>query len=216
MLNVDPVKISGWARHREVAAFTLAGLAILLRMASDWLFAQGGPLWYQGIQAALLVIAIALIGPRLDLIFLKGGNNRASIREGLLAVPLGLAFGLLGAFALYGGLTLPSLDTAAVVIGNNLFFPAVEELEFRGFMLAWLLHRKISPGIAIALTAIVHVVAHPHWAWSGQYYMLVISLAVFLWYGSIVVRTHSLWGAYVAHASFNILGFLPQASHSMR
>lgn len=202
--------------YREPVAFTVAGIAILLRLASDWLFAQGGPFWYQSIQAVLLIVAIALIWPRLDKVFLKSGDNKASIREGLIAIPLGLAFGLLGAFAIYHDLTLPSLDQALVVIGNNLFFPAVEELEFRGFMLAWLLSRKVSPGIAIVIAAAVHVLAHPHWFWGGQYYMLVLSLLVFLWYGSLVVRTRSLWGAYIAHASFNIFGFLPTASHSMR
>jgi membrane protease YdiL (CAAX protease family) len=203
-------------KYREMAAFVVAGLVILLRLTSDWLFAQGGPLWYQGVQAALLVVAVLLLWPSLGRVFLKGGDNKASIKEGLIAVPLGIAFGLLGAFALYHGLTPPSTDQALTVIGNNLFFPAVEELEFRGFMLAWLLGKNVSPGKAIVITVLIHVLAHPHRAWNGQYYMLVLSLIVFLWYGSLVVRTRSLWGAYVTHASFNIFGFLPTVSHGMR
>lgn len=38
---------------REKMAFSAAALAILLRLASDWLFASGGPLPYQMVQAAL-------------------------------------------------------------------------------------------------------------------------------------------------------------------
>jgi membrane protease YdiL (CAAX protease family) len=41
--------------------------------------------------------------------------------------------------------------------------------------------------------------------------MVVVTLLVFVWYGFITVRTRSLWGAVIAHASVNIFGFLPSA-----
>lgn len=198
---------------RIAVAFATAGVAIALRLASDWIFPQGGPLWYQGIQAALLAIAIVLIWFRADLIFLKGGNTIASVKEGLLGIPLGLAFGLLGAWWMFRGLAIPVPDQVITVVANNLFFPAVEELEFRGFLLGWLLSRKVPATVAIVAAAALHVLAHPHWYWSGEYFMIVLSSALFLWYGSLVVRTRSLWGAYVAHATSNIFGFLPLVAH---
>ncbi len=194
---------------RERLAFGLAAIAILLRLASDWVFPAGGPFGYQLLQAVLLLLAVIALSPHLEVIFLRNGNARGSIREGLLAVPLGLLMGLGLSWLRFGGLHGPTFDQAVGVVANNLFFPAVEELEFRGFMLAWLVSRKTPPVIAIWLVAILHVLAHPHYIWQGSYLNLATALLLFAWFGWLTLRTRSLWGAYVAHAASNIFLFLP-------
>jgi len=196
---------------RKRAAFGFAGVAIVLRMASDWIFPNGGPLYYQAIQAGLLLAAIILIWQQLETIFLKGGNIKSSVREGLLAIPFGIIGGLAIAWTLFGGPQWPTLTQAAILIGNNLFFPVVEELEFRGFFLSWMLEKRVSPGYAVWLVAVIHLLAHIHLFLQGNYVMAAVTLAVFVWYGYTTIRTRSLWGALIAHAAVNIFGFLPSA-----
>jgi membrane protease YdiL (CAAX protease family) len=196
---------------RKRAAFGLAGVAIVLRMASDWLFPNGGPLYYQAIQAGLLLLAILLLWQQLKTIFLTGGDVKRSVRSGLLAIPFGIIGGLVIAWVRFGGPQWPTLAQAAALIGNNLFFPVVEELEFRGFFLSWMLEKRISPGYAVWLVAGIHLLAHIHLFWQHNYLMAAVTLGVFVWYGFITVRTRSLWGALIAHAGVNIFGFLPSA-----
>lgn len=200
---------------RTTVAFSLAAVAILLRMISDWLFATGGPLPYQLLQATLLLLALPILWPRLDIVFLRAGQPARAIREGALAIPLALLGGLALAYMRFGGPQWPTFNNAMVMIANNLFFPVVEELEFRGFFLAWLLGRKMSPALAVWLTAIVHLFAHVHLFWQGNFLMAGITLLVFVWYGWLTLRTRSLWGAFVAHASVNIFGFLPTAGSGL-
>jgi membrane protease YdiL (CAAX protease family) len=196
---------------RKRIAFGLAWIAIILRMASDWIFPGGGPLYYQLIQAFFLLLAIAFLWHELEVIFLKGGNVKSSIHRGLWAIPFAIIGGLLLAYAKFGGPQLPTLAGALALIANNLFFPVVEELEFRGFFLSWLLEKRITPVYAIWLAAVVHLIAHIHLFLQGNYLMAVVTLLVFVWYGSITVKTKSLWGAMIAHSSVDIFGFLPSA-----
>ena len=161
---------------REKMAFGIAALAVLLRFASDWLFASGGPLPYQMLQAILLGSALF----------------KRSVREGLLALPLGLFLGFGSAWMSQGGLQPPPLDMAVVVIANNLFFPAVEELEFRGVLLGWLSRTKLSPMLAVFFVAILHMLAHPHYLWEGNYISALSVLLAGLWWGSVTLRTRSL------------------------
>ena len=175
---------------RKRVAFGLAGAAIILRMASDWIFPNGGPLYYQAIQAGLLLLAIILLWQQLE---------------------TGIIGGLAIAWTRFGGVQWPTLAQAAILIGNNLFFPVVEELEFRGFFLSWMLEKRVSAGYAVWLVAGIHLLAHIHLFLQHNYTMVVVTLLVFVWYGFITVRTRSLWGAVIAHASVNIFGFLPSA-----
>lgn len=79
---------------RQQLGFGLAGIAILLRMSSDWLFAEGGPLPYHLVQASLLMLALAAIWSHREIVFLKGGRVRRAVLEGSLAIPLGLVLGV--------------------------------------------------------------------------------------------------------------------------
>ncbi len=194
---------------RETLGFVLAGIAIALRMASDWMFASGGSLLYQIAQALLLLLALIAIWSRREIVFLKGGNTRRAILEALLALPIGLILGLALAMMRYRGLQLPTLEQATVMIANNLFFPAIEELEFRGFFLGWLIQRKMAPVLAVWIVAIIHLLAHIHYFWQGNWMTIVTVFLSLLWFGWLTVRTKSLWGAYVAHALFNISAFFP-------
>jgi membrane protease YdiL (CAAX protease family) len=201
---------------REAAGFGLAGVAILLRIASDWLFRTGGPLPYQLMQALFLLAAVMVLG-RCETIFLTKGQKGSAVREALMAPPFALLGGLALAWMRFGGPQWPGTAAgAAAIVGNNLFFPAVEELEFRGFLLAWLLQRGMAPRNAVLTAAMIHVLAHLHWWRERNLMMLALSFFLFLWYGSLTVRTRSLWGAIVAHASVNIFGFLPTTGRGAR
>lgn len=194
---------------RERIAFTLAGAAIILRMASDWIFPQGGPLTYQIIQAFLLLLAIIFIRQRLDLIFLRGGRIQLAIKLALLGIPLGLIFGLGDAWMEYGHPLWPSITQLIILVANNLFFPAVEELEFRGFLFSWLLRRNISPRSVILIVSILSALAHAHRFWQFDIRSIVFTISVNVWWTWIVYRTRSLWGAWIAHATWNISVLLP-------
>jgi membrane protease YdiL (CAAX protease family) len=190
--------------------FALGGVAVVLRLASDWLFSQGGPSPYQLAQAALLALGLAVIWPRRDLVFLAGGDSRASLRRGLWAVPLGLVAGLGGAWLRFGAVTWPALGQLPLPLANNLFFCAVEELEFRGFFLGWALRRGLRPSWAIGIVAVTHTLAHAHRFWNGDGVAIVSTLAVTLWWTWLVARTRSIWGAYLAHLVWNVLLLLPE------
>ncbi len=56
-------------KNRVRIVFILAGAAIFLRMASDWIFPLGGPLTYQIIRASLLLLAIIFIRQLWNLFF---------------------------------------------------------------------------------------------------------------------------------------------------
>lgn len=195
---------------RRTVAFAFAGVAIALRMASDWLFPTGGPLPYQLAQAACLSLALLILWPDLSLVFLLGGENRRAIREGLAALPLGLAVGVGWALLRFGGPQWPSVEQTIGPVAGNIFFTAVEELEFRGFLLAWLLKRGFSSGAAIGLQAVIHTLAHSHRIGQGDLLSLAVTLLVTLWFGSLALRTRSLWGAWAAHLSWNIGILLPE------
>ncbi|OGO63299.1 MAG: hypothetical protein A2Z45_03365 [Chloroflexi bacterium RBG_19FT_COMBO_55_16] len=194
---------------RETVAFSLAGVSILLRIASDWLFSTGGPLPYQMLQAAFLLLALIALWPHLDLVYLKSGLSRRAIQEGLLALPLGFLAGMAIAWMQFGEPRWPTVAQAVRMLANNLFFPAVEELEFRGFLLAWLISRKLAPTLAVWLAAALHTFAHPHYLWDGNYLSFVSLFILLAWFGGLTLRTRSLWGAYLAHALWNISFFLP-------
>ncbi len=199
-----------WPAGRETFGFALGGVAVLLRMASDWLFPRGGPLPYQLAQAAFLALGLALLWPRRERVFLAGGDLRASLRGALWAVPLGLAGGAALAYLRFHALLWPGPGQLLPPLANNLFFSAVEELEFRGFFLGWLTRRGVRPWRAIPLVALTHTLAHVHRLWSGDVAALAVTLAVTLWWTWLVVRTKSLWGAYAAHFAWNVLVLLPQ------
>jgi membrane protease YdiL (CAAX protease family) len=195
---------------RANLGFTLGGVAVILRLASDWLFSQGGPFPYQLAQAALLALGLAVIWPRRDLVFVAGGDSRASLRRGLWAVPLGLVVGLVSARLRFGTLLWPGPGQLPVPLANNVFFCAVEELEFRGFFLGWALRRGLRPSWAIGVVAVTHTLAHMHRFWNADVVAIASTLAVTLWWTWLVARTRSIWGGYLAHLVWNVLLLLPE------
>ena len=196
-------------RTREIIAFVLAGTAIILRMLSDWIFPNGGPLNYQFLQAFLLFIALIFIWKHLEIVFLRGGNMRSAIRIGLLGIPLGFLFGLGGAWLEYGKPQWGSLSQIFFMVLNNLFFSAVEELEFRGFLMSWLRRRNISPILVIMIVTLIAALVHWHRFLQGDVRSIIITIAVNAWWTWLVYRTKSLWGGWIAHATWNIFVLLP-------
>lgn len=146
-------------------AYLLAGIAIGLRLASDWIFRQGGPFSYQLVQAFFLLLAIAFLAPQWHEVFLAKGRFRSALKIALWAAPIGLLMGIGDAILSYGRLYWPSWNQIILPIANNLFFPAVEELEFRGFALSWLFKKKIGKPLVIALIVTISSLAHAHRFW---------------------------------------------------
>ena len=195
---------------REKIGFGLGWVAILLRLASDWIFSSGGPLAYQLLQAAFLALGIACLWPNVHAVFLTNGRHLPSIREGLVALPVGLVLGTVTAYTRFGALQWPTIGQTIAPIADNVFFTAVEELEFRGFLLALLLRLGVRSPTAVWLQAIVHTLAHTHRLWQGYYLSLVGTLLITMWLGSLALRTRSLWGPWVAHLSWNVAILLPE------
>lgn len=195
---------------RRALAFGLAGAALALRLASDWLFREGGPLTYQLAQALLLAAGLLVLAPAHEVVFLRGGEFRRSVQLGLVAAPLGLAAGLGDALMELGGPRWPSPAAAVLPIANNLFFSAIEELEFRGFLLAWLLARRVRPALALVIVAALATLAHVHRLWAGDVRAVAFTAGLAAWWTWIALRTRSLWGAWVAHALWNVFVLLPE------
>ncbi|MFQ6094174.1 MAG: lysostaphin resistance A-like protein [bacterium] len=199
-------KLSGSKRR---LALTFASVAIVLRMAGDWFFPAGGPLHYQLVQAIFLFFSILILWHHLEMIYLRGGHLKLSILWGLLGIPAGLIFGLGDAWLSFGKPLWPDLSRLGFMVGNNLFFSAVEELEFRGFLLFWLFPKKISPTLVILIVALVASLAHSHRLLDFDIRSILITFAVNAWWSWIVCRTRCIWGAWVAHATWNIFVLLP-------
>lgn len=187
--------------------YGLGGCAIVLRLVSDFVFSSGGPLWFQLIQAALLVAAVFVMRNHLSRIYLTGGNNKPGVRMALSVVPIALALSIGFALFRYGTIILPSAQTWIILVGNNLFFPLVEELEFRGYLLSAFTTAGLNGKWANLLVASIHTFAHAHYFFQGNITSIVLTFAIFLWLGNIVLKTRSLLGAWVGHASYNIILF---------
>ena len=189
---------------REKIAFGLGWVAVLLRLASDSLFPGGGPISYQLLQSAFLALGIAFLWPNLDAIFLRNGQHQRSIREGLVALPIGLLLGTISAYGRFGAPEWPTIGQAIAPVAYNVFFTALEELEFRGFLLALLLRLGGRVPTAVWLQALLHTLAHTQRLWHGYLLSLVGTLLITLWFGFLALRTRSLWGPWVGHLSWNV------------
>lgn len=197
------------SRTRDLIAYTLAGVAIVLRLASDWIFPGGGPFLYQLLQAFLLLVALLFLWQHLETVFLRGGQTRLAIKIGLLGIPLGLMFGFGSARLEYVRPLWPSPAQLGFMVANNIFFSAVEELEFRGFLLSWLGKRKLSPVLIVLLVTTLAALAHAHRFWQGDIRSIAFTIAANAWWTWLVYRTRSIWGAWIAHSTWNIFVLLP-------
>ncbi len=193
--------------RRTRLGYSLGGCAIALRLLSDWTFPLGGPLWYQLVQGALLAGAVIVMRRDLSKIYLKGGDNRRGVYMALMFIPFGVILGIGYSLMLYGSVVLPSTQAWILMVGNNLFFTLVEELEFRGYFLSAVTTSGVSGGWANLLQAAVHTFAHAHYFFQGNITNILLTFVVFLWLGYIVLKTKSLLGAWIGHASYNIALF---------
>lgn len=195
-----------WSRRTRLG-YSLGGCAIALRLLSDWVFPSGGPLWYQLVQGALLAAAVIIMRHDLSKIYLKGGDDRRGVYMALMFLPFGLILGILYSLMLYGSVVLPDAQAWILMVGNNLFFPLVEELEFRGYFLSAVTTSGVNGGWANLLQATIHTFAHAHYFFEGNTANILLTFVVFLWLGFIVLKTKSLLGAWIGHASYNIALF---------
>jgi len=193
--------------RRTRLGYSLGGCAIALRLLSDWIFPLGGPLWYQLVQGALLAGAVVVMRRDLSKIYLKDGDDRRGVYMALMFIPFGVILGIGYSLMLYGSVVLPSTQAWIFMVGNNLFFPLVEELEFRGYFLSAVTTSGVSGGWANLLQAAVHTFAHAHYFFQGNITIILLTFGVFLWLGFIVLKTKSLLGAWIGHASYNIALF---------
>lgn len=204
-----PLLRSSHTMSKTQIAYLLAGIAIGLRLASDWIFRQGGPFSYQLVQAFFLLLAIAFLAPQWHEVFLAKGRFRSALKIALWAAPIGLLMGIGDAILSYGRLYWPSWNQIILPIANNLFFPAVEELEFRGFALSWLFKKKIGKPLVIALIVTISSLAHAHRFWVIDLRAWFFVIALNLFWTWLVARTQCLWGGYIAHSLWNIFVGLP-------
>jgi membrane protease YdiL (CAAX protease family) len=199
------------ASPRQAVALAVGGAAVVLRMASDWLPPGLASIATPGLQAALLALGVALLNPEFHLIFLRGGEPRRGLAMGILFLPFALVMGLVAAQMRFGGPQWPtSLGQVAGQLFGSALFTAIEELEFRGFLLAILLSLRMKPPAAVATQAVFHTLAHIHRAWEGNYLGLVAPLMLTLWFGWLTVRTRSLLGAWATHFSWNLGIAIPE------
>ena len=99
----------------------------------------------------------------------------------------------------------PNVERLVPAVSYNLFFPVVEELEFRGFVLGWLLRRGVKTRVAFCIVGALSSLAHAHrFVPPVDFRSVVFTIGIAAWWTWIELRTRNLIGSAVAHASWNI------------
>ena len=200
---------------RTLLAVAFTGLLILLRFDAarfgaaeyDDEAAPGG--WRNGLRrstwyalAVALVAAIYFIHPRpISELHLTPGSDR------VLAIFLGLAFGLLGllvaagfAWLRYQRFRLPSWRLYPGAVANSLGTALLDEVCFRGALMGMLLALTWPAELAIAFQAILYGLATRLGAPGRSHAMLAISLGLAVAAGWLTIWTAGIGAAFVGHA----------------
>lgn len=138
-------------------------------------------LWCIGLGGAFFYMAFSLLATSL----LSGGGWGNTVLDAASRWPFG------------GGVVYQVLMFLLMVT----VAPFVEEVVFRGFLLA-AFRRRFGAGMAVVLTAVLFAASHAY-SLKGT----VVVLAGGLMLGAIRVRTRSLAASIIAHAMVNLLGY---------
>lgn len=95
--------------------------------------------------------------------------------------------------------SIPNFDHWLNFFAVSFVVPVAEELTFRGILLGELL-RKVHPGVAIFISALVFGLMH------GVSVQIGYALICGIFIGLIYYYTHSIWATILFHSLFNIFG----------
>ncbi len=95
-----------------------------------------------------------------------------------------------------------------LVVANNLFYPLVEEIEFRGFFLGFLKMRGLRSGLSVLAQASLFLLAHHKYIWQQNWVSFIVVFVSALIFGFGTIRSRTILGAYIVHAASNILIFV--------
>lgn len=160
----------------------------------------------QIVELVLILGAVYLAGASRGEFFISSENF---VKSFLFSLPILIWILLFVVFnILYlNVLETPPVDFALFVIANNLFYPPVEEIEFRGFLLGFLQIAGLNSALSVLAQALLFLLAHHRYLWQQDWISFPFVFVSALVYGVGTIKSKTILGAYAVHAVNNILLF---------
>jgi membrane protease YdiL (CAAX protease family) len=155
--------------------------------------------WYAA--GIVLVVAVYVVYPGdRDALGLLPPNRIGTLLLGIGAGVLGIAQAVAIAYLRFGGPRLPRLRDVPDGIVNALGTALVDEAIFRGIILGLLLVLGVEPLLAILIQAFSYVLATRVGRSGGDWYLVLLDLAIGLIGGWLTFITGGIAAAFIAHA----------------
>ena len=167
--------------------------------------------WYTA--GIVLVVAVYVVYPgEKDALGLRPPDGAADILLGIGAGAIGVAQAVAIAYLRFGSLHPPRLREVPDGIVNALGTAFVDEAAFRGIVLGLLLVLGVEPLYAVLIQALAYVLATRVGRTGGDWYLVLLDLAIGLVGGWLTVLTGGIAAAVVAHAATRLAVFLATGS----
>jgi membrane protease YdiL (CAAX protease family) len=167
--------------------------------------------WYAA--GIVLVVAVYTIYPGdRDALGLLPPDRIGTLLLGIGAGVLGIAQAVAIAYLRFGRLHPPRPREVPDGIVNALGTALVDEAAFRGIVLGFLLVVGVDPLVAVLIQALVYVLATRVGRSGGDWYLVLLDLAIALVGGWLTVLTGGIAAAVLAHAVTRFAVFLATGS----
>ena len=163
--------------------------------------------WYAA--GIVLVVAVYVVWPgEKDVLGLRPPDETAAVLLAIGAAAIGIAQAVAIAYVRFGRLHPPRLPEVPDGIVNALGTALVDEATFRGVVLGLLLVAGVEPLYAVLIEAFAYVLATRVGRTGGDWYLVVLDLAIGLVGGWLTVLTGGIAAAFAAHAVTRLAVFL--------
>ncbi len=169
-----------------------------------WYMSHSMVMVTQFVEFSLILGAIYFAGSYRGKFFINCRNTVKSLRYSLpilVYIILFVVFNLL-----FRNISkTPSMEHVLLVIANNLFYPLVEEIEFRDFLLGFLRMSNMRLLRSVFVQSLFFLLAHHRYIWQQDWISFPFVFVSAFIYGYGTLRSETLLGAYIVHAASNII-----------
>jgi hypothetical protein len=163
--------------------------------------------WYAA--GIILAVAVYVVWPgEKDVLGLRPPDETAAVLLAIGAAAIGIAQAIAIAYLRFGGLHPPRPRDVPDGVINALGTALVDEAAFRGIVLGLLLVAGVDPLYAVLIQAFAYVLATRVGRTGGDWYLVLLDLAIALVGGWLTVLTGGIAAAFVAHAVTRLAVFL--------
>jgi membrane protease YdiL (CAAX protease family) len=167
--------------------------------------------WYAA--GVILVVAVYVVWPgEKDALGLRPPDESAAILLAVGASAIGIAQAVGIAYLRFGRLHPPRPREVPDGIVNAIGTALVDEAAFRGVVLGLLLVAGVEPLYAVLIQAFAYVLATRVGRTGGDWYLVVLDLAIALVGGWLTVLTGGIAAGFAAHAVTRLAVFLATGS----